>query len=92
MLAWLLLGKAMKSSTFFHEVKGVDTDDFTVGEKFAEDAAGSVVVAGLAEGRDEHAAIDDEEVDVSSGQNRKSPSWNLACLRHRHFDELEWFS
>lgn len=52
----LLLGNTVKGSAFLNEVKAVDRDDLTVGEKLADDTEGTLVIFGLTESRDNYGA------------------------------------
>lgn len=79
----------MEGAAFFDEVEAVDAGDFSIWEKFAENAEGAVVVAGLAEGGDEEAVVYDEKVHVRGGQDGKSPTGDLAGFGEVDFDDLE---
>ena len=79
----------MQRATLLNQVEAVDGCYFAIGEQFADDAEGAVVVFGLAEGGDEHAVVDDEEVDVGGRQDRQAPAGDVAGLRERDFRDFE---
>ncbi len=54
----------MQGSAFLDEIEAIDGNDLAVGEKFADDTEGALVIFRLAESRDQHCVIEDEEIDV----------------------------
>ena len=54
----------MQGSAFLDEVQAVNGDDLAVGEKFADDTEGALVIFRLAESRHQHGVVEDEEIDV----------------------------
>lgn len=76
----LLLGNAMQGSALLNEIEAVDSDDFPIGEKLADDSQSAFVIFRLPESRDENSVVEDEKIHIGRRQDGKSPTWNLAGL------------
>ena len=79
----------MQGAAFFDQIEAVDAFDFAVGEELADHTEGSVVVSGLTEGRNQHAAVEDDEVDVGRGEDGQAPAGHFTGFGEGEFEDFE---